>query len=381
MRLNVSLRFSPGNDIPVGVLMEVGRDVAFEYDARFIAMGLDLSPFRLPVKSGVQVFDRAGGMEAFGLFEDSLPDGWGRRLIDVEFKRRQGRFPTVLERLSVVGCRGMGALVYEPEMETSLAYGHFDLATLADSAMDFDAGRIEDVLPEVRKAGGSSGGARPKALVGFNPQTGTVCPEGDDLPPGFEHWLVKFNVRSEGDCAAEREFAYYRKAVCAGVNMMPSRLIRTAAGTFFATKRFDRTASGGRLHLASVAGLLHANFRIPGDEYSVLFKVCESLTRDHAAKCELFRRVCLNVCGHNRDDHLKNFSFLMDANGTWSLAPFYDFTYAEGPNGWHTLSVAGEGMNPSDRDLLRLAKEVDLPEPEAREIMTHVRSVWEAREA
>ena len=370
MKLRVSFRFSPDRAIPVGTLLDVGRETAFEYDATFLALGLNPAPFRLPAKGGVAVFDHAGGMETFGLFEDSLPDGWGRRLLDVAYRRQHGRLPTVLERLSAVGCAGMGALAYEPADEPPRPTEAFDLAALADSAMDFDAGKAADVLPSVRKAGGSSGGVRPKAFVGFNPKTGEVCPEAEDLPAGFEHWIVKFNTRSEGPRTGAREYDYYRAAIAAGVQMMPSRLIETPAGSFFVTKRFDRTDGNGRLHLASAAGLLHADFRTPGDEYALLFRLTDALVRDHSAKVELFRRVALNVFGGNRDDHLKNFSYLMDAHGTWSLAPFYDFTRARGPNGWHTLSVAGEGANPTAGDLMRLADEVGLSSAEAKDAMT-----------
>ena len=372
MKLKVSLRFGPHEVLSVGTLMDVGRDTAFEYDRGFLSSGLNPSPFRLPVKEGVVVFDHAGGMETFGLFEDSLPDGWGRRLVDADFVRRNRRSPTALERLSVVGTGGIGALAYEPMTDFGEAAESLDLAALAESAMDFDAGRAADVLPVLRKAGGSSGGARPKAFIGFNPKTGEVCPEREDLPDGFEHWIVKFNTRAEGDEAGAREFRYYEAACAAGAEMSPSCLIRTSAGSFFATRRFDRTAGGGRLHLASAAGLLHADFRVPGDEYSVLFRLTDALVRDHASKVELFRRVALNVFGHNRDDHLKNFSFLMDRRGRWTLAPFYDFTRADGPNGWHTLSVSGEGANPGEDDLRRLAKDVGLSRTESDAVIDRV---------
>ena len=204
---------------------------------------------------------------------------------------------------------------------------------------------------------------------GFNPNTGEVCAESETLPDGFEHWIVKFNTKSDGDCAGELEYRYYKAALAAGVDMSPSRLLETAAGRFFATKRFDRTDNGGRLHLASAAGLLHANFRIPGDEYEIIFKLTDALTHDYSAKKELFRRTALNVFAHNRDDHLKNSGFLMDANGVWTLAPFYDFTYAEGPNGWHTLSIAGVGANPGEDDLLRLAVRVNLSVKDAKEVI------------
>ena len=369
MKLNVSFRFSPNRVVPVGTLYQNGRDSAFEYAKSFFAEKLNPAPFRLPVKDGVNVFDWSGGMETFGLFEDSLPDGWGRRLVDVMFRKRNGRLPTVLERLACVGSTGMGALAYEPEDSPALQYAEFDLAAVASDAMNFESGLAEDVLPQVRRAGGSSGGARPKAFIGFNPNTGEVCAESETLPDGFEHWIVKFNTKRDGDCAGELEYRYYKAALAAGVDMSPCRLLETAAGRFFATKRFDRTDNGGRLHLASAAGLLHANFRIPGDEYEIIFKLTDALTHDYSAKKELFRRIALNVFAHNRDDHLKNSGFLMDANGVWTLAPFYDFTYAEGPNGWHTLSIAGEGANPGADDLLRLAARVNLSVKDAKEVI------------
>jgi len=374
MTLRVSLRFSPDHTIPVGEISDNGRDTAFEYSPSFLSLGMNPAPLRLPYRPGVSVFDWSGGMETFGMFEDSLPDGWGRRLVDTAFRRMHGRLPSVLERLACVGANGMGALVYEPADETADEPDSFDLAQIASIAMDFDAGMADDVLPAVRKAGGSSGGARPKAFVGFNPATGEVCAEKEILPPGFEHWIVKFNTRQEGDAAGETEYRYHLAAVAAGVVMAPCRLIKTSAGNFFATRRFDRTDDGGRLHFASAAGLLHANFRIPGDEYAMLFKLADALTRDYSAKKELFRRASLNVLAHNRDDHLKNFGFLMDDKGRWTLSPFYDFTYADGPNGWHTLSVAGEGQSPGEKDLLRLAAEVDLDRRDAESIIKAVKA-------
>ncbi|MBR3220998.1 MAG: type II toxin-antitoxin system HipA family toxin [Kiritimatiellae bacterium] len=379
MTLRVSLRFSADRTIPVGTLSESGRDTAFEYDLSFLSAGLNPAPLRLPVGRGVTVFDRSGDMDTFGMFEDSMPDGWGRRLVDTAFRKKHGRLPTALERLACVGQNGMGALVYEPADGDSSVPEDLDLSEIAADAMDFDAGLVEDVLPEVRRAGGSSGGARPKAFIGFNPESGEVCAERERLPSGFEHWLVKFNTRREGDSAGETEYRYHLMAVASGVEMSPCRLIETLAGKFFATRRFDRTADGGRLHFASAAGLLHANFRAPGDEYAVLFRLTDALTRDYSARKELFRRVALNVLAHNRDDHLKNFGFLMDDMGRWRLSPFYDFTYSEGPNGWQTLSVAGEGENPGEADLFRLAKDVSVDERDAMAIVTKVQQALATR--
>ncbi len=373
MKLTVKLDFGCGREMKVGTFSELARDTAFEFAGEFLSSGLNLAPFRLSPSGGLKVYDRAGNMETFGLLDDSLPDGWGRRIVDRMFMKREGRLPTITERLMCVDRSGKGALVYEPADEVADAANEaFALAALAEEAMAFDAGEAESALPRLRKAGGSSGGARPKAYVGYNPRTGEICAESAVLPPGFEYWIVKFNTRRDGDEAGEMEYRYYEAALAAGAEIAPSRLVATKAGKFFMTRRFDRTDGGGRIHMASAAGLLHADFRIPGDEYALLFRLTDALTHDQSAKAELFRRACLNVVAHNRDDHLKNFSFLMDKKGRWSLAPFYDFTYAEGPNGWQTLSVSGEGANPGVDDLRRLAKDVGLEKSESELIIERV---------
>ena len=179
--------------------------------------------------------------------------------------KSEGRLPTIAERLMCVGRSGKGALVYEPADEAAVAANEaFDLAALAEESMAFDEGKSERAIARLRKAGGSSGGARPKAYVGYNPKTGEVCAESPVLPSGFEHWIVKFNTRRDGDAAGEMEYRYYEAALAAGAGIAPSRLVATKAGRFFMTRRFDRTDGGGRIHMASAAGLLHANLQSPG---------------------------------------------------------------------------------------------------------------------
>jgi serine/threonine-protein kinase HipA len=375
--LEVRLRFSPEDDCRVGTLAAAGRSIVFQYDDAFLARGLPLSPFHLPVRPGVQADDGKGRMEVFGVFEDAMPDSWGRRLVDRHFQLAQGRTPGALERLSHVGDRAMGALTFHPMTESAgVPDTGLSLPGLAVEAWDFDDDTVEDVLPTLRRLAGTSGGARPKILVGL-PEAGTsvrkILPGDGDLPEGYAHWIVKFNTRADGQESGPLEFAYAELAVAAGAKVAEHRLVRTPKGRFYAVRRFDRPRAGARLHLHSAAGLLHADFRTPGEEYDVLFRVTESLTRDHAQKLELFRRACLNVLAGNRDDHLKNFAFLMDADGTWRLAPFFDFTFHAGPNGWHTLSVAGEGLNPRRRDLLRLAGQADLRPGDAVGVIDQVR--------
>jgi serine/threonine-protein kinase HipA len=372
--VNVQLCFSREDVIQVGILSQLDRTSAFQFSPEFLSRGLPLSPFHLSLKSAVQLYDRQGNMETFGVFEDALPDSWGRRIIDHHFVRVRGRYPTLMERYACVGNGGMGALTFHPAEEVPSTDPAFALSELAQNAWDFDDNKIEDVLPELRRLAGSSGGARPKALVGFNPDTETVVSNAEVLPEGFEHWIVKFNTRSEGPHAGALEFLYNALARASGAEVPACRLINTKAGCFFATQRFDRGRYGSRLHLHSAAGLLHADFRIAGTEYATLFQLTAALTRDYAAKKELYRRACLNVLAHNRDDHLKNFAFLMNASGEWHLSPLFDFTFSSGPNGWHTLSIAGEGENPKANDLLKLAEAVELRNADARDILEQVRS-------
>jgi serine/threonine-protein kinase HipA len=376
--LEVRLRFAPDRQHTVGRLARAGRDFAFQYDEAFLTRGLAISPFHLPLRPGVQVYDGQGRMDLFGVFEDALPDSWGRRLVDRHFQRTRNRPPEVLERLACVGERAMGALTFHPpEALDATADVPVRLERLAQEAWDFDSDQIEDTLPELRRMAGTSGGARPKVLLGLpeaGAPSGPILPGDAELPPGYAHWIVKFNTQAEGPDAGPLEFAYAELAVAAGAEVPEHRLIETIAGRFFAVRRFDRPAPGRRLHLHSAAGLLHADFRTPGEEYDTLFRLTESLTHDHAQIRELFRRACLNVLACNRDDHLKNFAYLMDAQGVWRLAPLYDFTFQTGPNGWQTLSVAGEGQSPRQQNLLRLADQVDLKPREAREIVEQVRA-------
>lgn len=376
--VDVRLRFDASKERAVGRLAVVGRDVVFQYDEAFVGQPLPLSPLRLPVSPEVQVFDRSGNLQVFGVFEDAMPDSWGRRLVERHFQRTMGRPPQILERLAYVGERGMGALTFHPPLDTTeLPEQELDLAGLAVKAWDFDDAQIEDALPDLRRLAGTSGGARPKVLVGLpEPRSKKmgVLPGDGELPADYAHWIVKFNTRADGPDAGPLEYVYAQMATEAQAEVPEHRLIETSQGRFFATRRFDRAAHGRRLHLHSAAGLLHADFRTAGDEYDLLFRLLDKLTNDYAQKVELFRRVCLNVLACNRDDHLKNFAFLMDEAGAWRLSPLFDFTFHTGPNGWHTLTVAGEGQHPRKEHLLKLAKQVDVKARDAKKVLEEVRS-------
>jgi serine/threonine-protein kinase HipA len=360
-RVHVRLQFTTGSEISVGTIARSSQRIVFQYDETFLDRPLPLSPFRLPAQHAAHIADGAGRMETFGVFDDAMPDGWGRRVLEGAFRQRVGRAPDTIERLLLVGTRGMGALTFHPSIEEADEIGtRINIGDLAHKAWDLDDEHVDEVLPELRRMAGTSGGARPKALIALAVDAaGAVrhaCAGDGDIPPTHEHWIVKFNARGDGRHAGVLEYIWARIAEQAGADVPPHRLLDTRAGRFFATRRFDRPSHDTRLHMHSAAGLLHADFRIPGDEYQVLFDLSDALTHAYAESIELFRRACLNVLACNRDDHLKNTAWLMDATGAWRLSPLFDFTYSEGPNGWHTLSVAGEGRDPRRADLERLGR-------------------------
>jgi serine/threonine-protein kinase HipA len=312
----------------------------------------------------------------FGAFNDSLPDGWGLLLMDREFRKR-GLDPgtlSPLDRLAYIGTRGMGALTYHPptaaeEDDQRLA---IDLAALARQAERVLEGSAEEILPALRIAGGSPAGARPKVLVGLR-DDGRIISGASELPEGFRHYLVKFGAQGDPLDIGAVEAAYARMAQAAGIDVPRARLFETAdAGRYFGAERFDRDGDR-RVHMHTPGGLLHASHRLPSMEYEGFLRATLILTRDHRQVEEAFRRMVFNVLAHNRDDHVKNFSYLMGRDGAWRLAPAYDLVFSSGPGGQHTMAVAGEAAQPAESDMLRVAEACGLDTRRSREIIGEVR--------
>ncbi len=237
----------------------------------------------------------------------------------------------------------------------------------------------EEDLPEadvdtLRQAQGSSGGARPKIVVGYDPSLRTVRYDGGGtLPAGYGHWLLKFGSRDDPAEIGAEEYAYSLMAARAGVTMPETDLIRTRSGGYFAVRRFDRDAVG-RVHVHSASGLSGADHKVPGAmDYELLLRITRLLTRDAKAVAQVFRRMAFNVFAHNRDDHAKNHAFMMDADGTWTPAPAYDLTFSTGPAGEHNLTLAGEGRNPGQSEIMRVAADAAIRKAEAKTIVDEVR--------
>lgn len=378
--LHVFLNFG-ANPIPVGRLALSKRRILFEFSPDFPASTLDISPLRLRANEGSSVIPAPP--EPFeglhGVFSDSLPDGWGRLLVDRKAKEL-GVMParlTPLDRLAWVGSDGMGALTYKPErpLVKDRADERIDLDELAAASRQILEDVPEAVFEHLLMAGGSPQGARPKALIGLSADKSTAIYGTENMSDDYEHWLVKFVAPKDSPDSGLVENAYANMARDAGINV-PETLILPASSSpgYFATKRFDRE-NGRRLHMHTAAGLLHADFRIPSVGYEDILKLVGFVTRDQASVEQMFLRMVFNIVAHNRDDHIKNHAFLMNDSGRWSLSPAYDITFSEGPGGEHTLDVAGEGGSPNAGHILSVADSVDLSSSFAKETIEIVREV------
>lgn len=379
-QIKVGLDFT-GNIIPVGRLAIRERKIYFEYDANFIKNGLELSPLRLPLKTGVQSFEPFLFEGLPGLFNDSLPDGWGKLLFDRSL-RTKGIMPeeiSPLDRLAHVGMTGMGALVYEPEIEEEADKSVIDLDRLAASAQDVLDGEAPEALQTLLSLNGSSGGARPKAIIGVDKERKNILHGKNKSHAGYEPWIVKFPNSSDGLDSGAIEYVYALMAKEAGLIMSDVHLFPAKRGSgYFATKRFDRDGNN-RVHVHSVCGLLHSDFRTPSLDYEDLIALTSSLTRDMREIERMFRQAVFNILGHNRDDHSKNFSFTMDIAGAWALSPAYDLTFSSGPRGEQSTMVMGEGKNPTETHLIKLGLDAKIDPKKITQIIEqtkHALSQW-----
>jgi serine/threonine-protein kinase HipA len=343
----------------VGRLAFKDRQVLFEYDSSFLASGIEISPFKLPLRPGVSIADTTIFEGLFGVFNDSLPDGWGRLLLDRAAEKQginRGQL-NPLDRLAYVGRNGMGALGYEPELgrhearSTPLA-----LDKLAEESASVLAGGKEEVIEELLRLNGSSAGARPKIVALVSNDKKRIIHGQQEMQPGYSHWMIKFPSSQDAQDIGAIEYAYSLMARDAGVEMPETHLFRTRRNRYFGTKRFDRDGDA-RIHMHSLGGLIHADHRTPSLDYEMVLRVTFALTRNIQDAQKAYALACFNVLAHNRDDHVKNFSFLLNERNEWAFAPAYDLVFSYGPGGEQSMLVMGEGKNPGSVHLQALAKQ------------------------
>jgi serine/threonine-protein kinase HipA len=343
----------------VGRLAFKDRRLLFEYDVSFINSGIEFSPIKLPLRPGVFVADTTIFDGLFGVFNDSLPDGWGRLLLDRTVEKHgihRGQL-NPLDRLAYVGRHGMGALSYEPELglqntdDVPLA-----LDRIAEESAAVLAGENEEVFEELLRLNGSSSGARPKIVAQVSTDKKRIIHGQQELQSGFAHWMIKFPSSQDARDMGAIEYAYSLMAKDAGVEMPETHLFRAKRNKYFGTKRFDRDGDA-RIHMHSLGGLIHADHRSPSLDYDTVLRVTLALTRNIQDAEKAYALACFNVLAHNRDDHVKNFSFLLNARNEWIFAPAYDLVFSYGPGGEQSMLVMGEGRNPGTAQLQALGKQ------------------------
>ncbi|MEX2352039.1 MAG: type II toxin-antitoxin system HipA family toxin [Balneolaceae bacterium] len=367
---------------------------SFEYDEAFKQKGWDLSPLKMPIGSGANVFsfpelrkkpdsaqDCFSGLP--GLLADTLPDRYGNQLIN-SWLARQGRPENSMnpvEILCFIGTRGVGALEFEPATlsHTKRAFD-VEVESLVDIARKMLAKREgfetnlqkgdEQAIRNIMKIGTSAGGARPKAVIAFNRKTGQVKSGQTKAPRGFEHWLIKLDGVSDvqlGDSYGygRVEYAYYLMAMECGIQMMPSMLYEESGRAHFMTKRFERDGAQTKYHVQTFCAIKHYDYNdVRSFSYEQLFQTMRELRLPYPDAEQMFRRMVFNVLSRNCDDHTKNFSFRLKKGGKWELAPAYDLCHSYRPESqWvsqHALSINGKRKGVSRSDLLTIAESMNI---------------------
>lgn len=365
------------------------RQIAsFEYDRTFLQEGFDIAPLAMPRRAGIfsfPVLDRETFFGLPGLLADSLPDKYGNALIDL-WLARKGRSKadfSPVERLCYVGSRGMGAQEFKPAIgdrtTKSVPIEVAELAELAQQILDSRGklkvklrGREEDINTIIR-VGTSAGGARPKALIAWNPTTNEVRSGQVTLPEGFEPWILKFDgvhddLLRDSVGFGRIEYAYHRMAVEAGLEMTECRLFEEGSRAHFMTRRFDRNQKHEKIHMQSLCGLAHLDCRMPGAYgYEQAFNVVQELNLGYPTLGQMFRRMVFNIVGRNQDDHTRNIAFLMNHDGSWKLSPAFDVIWAFNPSRmWtnlHQMSLGGKRDNFARSDFVDAAKQFGIKNP------------------
>lgn len=373
--------------------------VNFEYAEDFQNSDIELSPVMMPLSSRIYNFPELKSTSfkgVPGLIYDSLPDKFGNAVID-SWLAKQGRLPesfNVIERLCYTGKRGMGALEYRPYLSKDFSED-VEIDSLVKLANDVLNNRESinvksddnDAINQLFMVSSSAGGARAKALVAWNKEKNIFKSGQIDAGDGYDYYLLKFDgVDESGDHGLKDpkgytkiEYAYYLMAKEAGINIMDSFLLEENGRSHFITKRFDRV-NGQKIHTQTFGALCHIDYNIPLlASYEMLALRCRDIGITQNGIDELYRRMVFNVLGYNNDDHVKNFTFLMDKKGKWTLSPAYDLTFSYNPNSeWvsqHQMSINGKAKDINLNDLLATAKVMSISITKAKKIIKEVSNV------
>ena len=325
----------------------------FEYDSTWLREGFSISPLQLPLKAGLFSAQWQPFNGNFGIFEDSLPGGYGEHLL-LKVLRREGvdyGSLTPVQRLSIVGNSGMGALCYVPESKIGEQLSTLTLDEMQILALEVLSERTNEGTELLLAGSGNSGGVRPKCL--YSDESG--------------HWLVKFRHTFDPIDIGQQEYHYNELARKAGIVVPEFCLME---GKYFATRRFDIDENGERLHMATASGLLNEPIAPPKMDYYSLLQLTGYLTQSPEAVEQQFRRMVFNHYARNFDDHARNFSFLC-RNGRWELAPAYDLTNDQ-TLGEHATTANFKGM-PTVEDLITVGTDTKMTRNRCQQIIDEVK--------
>ena len=384
----------------IGAVSDNNGDIEFSYDPNFIGRGIELAPLAMPVNNTIYSFPELRDVKPYyglpGLLADSLPDSYGNLMIR-EYLGRYGNGRTTLspvEKLCYTGARGMGALEYEPSFSETPIYESINLGELTKLAekiltqrKDLHFEENENTMKQLLQVGSSAGGARAKALIAWNEETKEIRSGQINAGPGFEYWLLKFDrmtnnkdkeIKPDDIDSTRIEYAYYLMAQKAGIEMSESRLYYDGECAHFITRRFDRYNGGRKLHMVSLCGMSHMNFRDTHVyDYINIANVVDRLGLGKNAIEKVFRRMVFNDMTFNFDDHVKNTSFLMNQKGEWSLAPAYDLTFAYDKDGRftnsHQILINGKAFNVTYEDYIECGKYMGISKLKMDRIIQQVR--------
>lgn len=399
----------------IGAVAQDGIDdiPKFNYDKEFLQSGIEVSPIVMPASERIYSFPALSRQTFYGLpglLADSLPDKYGTKLIE-RYLAERGRSIqslTAVERLLYTGKRGMGALEFFPQKNYGMAEdAPVDINAMVELASAILTNRenihisIKDnAMEQIINVGTSAGGARAKAVIAWNRQSGDIRSGQIDAGKGYEYWLIKFDGvknnkdkgdKEDGQAYTRIEYAYYLMAREAGIIMCDCRLYQESGRYHFMTRRFDRDEAGGKIHMQTLGALAHYDYNMPGVySYEQAAHIIERLEIGQKAVEQFFRRMVFNIITRNQDDHVKNISFLMSRTGQWHLAPAYDITYANDMgNYWlakHQMSMNGKTENFECEDFYACGKAMNLSKARVKKICEEVKAstlLWEqcARDA
>lgn len=353
----------------------------FEYEPSFVNKGWDLSPLMMPINENRAHSFRDLSKDTFmglpGLLADALPDSYGKALFDRWLVSLGRTFANPVERLCYQSKRSMGALEFIPAKDDYLDKSSvIEISSLVQVAAEVLSNKsnletnlkedTKEALVNIIKVSTSAGGQRAKAVIAYNDTTGEVRSGQLDAAEGFDHWLLKLDgvtnaVLGDPQHYGKIEYAYYKMALKAGIEMTECRLLEENGRSHFMTKRFDRKGGNEKIHMQTLCGMAHYDYKmLHAYSYEQAFQVMRRLRLPYGQAEQMFKRMVFNVIARNQDDHTKNISFLMDRTGTWMLSPAYDMSWAYNPKGeWtshHQMSINNKWDNITRADLLAVAE-------------------------